>query len=319
MCSGRSGSASSGLAIGDGRWPGSSRPAVAVQRGGFRLGQRLRLGDRHRMASRRPRCPGPRSPGRTRRSRSGCSPPRRWPLRSGRPSAAPPPTALIRPHLPLQALARSSCWPWPSASLFSPRPGPGVASSPAVFGPRIVFLHATQWPASPHRVIGPARQGRPRAVRTHDRGPTPLPAAASLPGNSWADRAQRAAADEKHMGQRFSRLAGSPGPTRSTCWAQTQGMIGYWIVQAVQNAVSGRRVACLVSRTLVNVDDLAFGHPSKFVGPVYDEQQASALAASRGWEFRQDGTRGCQVVPSPSRPSCWTCPPSGRCWRRARS
>src|ERR1700687_5172521 len=33
--------------------------------------------------------------------------------------------------------------------------------------------------------------------------------------------------------------------------AQTQGMIGYWLVQALQNAVPGRQVACLVSRTLV--------------------------------------------------------------------
>ena len=45
-------------------------------------------------------------------------------------------------------------------------------------------------------------------------------------------------------------------------------MIGYWLVQALQNAVPGRQVACLVSRTLVSADDPAFAHPSKFVGPV---------------------------------------------------
>jgi carbamate kinase len=81
--------------------------------------------------------------------------------------------------------------------------------------------------------------------------------------------------------------------------AQTQGMIGYWLVQALQNALPGRQVACLVSRTLVRADDPAFAHPSKFVGPVYDEQQARALAASMHWEVRQDGSRWRRVVPSP--------------------
>ena len=61
--------------------------------------------------------------------------------------------------------------------------------------------------------------------------------------------------------------------------AQTQGMIGYWLVQALQNALPGRQVACLVSRTVVRADDPAFAHPTKFVGPVYDERQARALAA----------------------------------------
>ena len=56
--------------------------------------------------------------------------------------------------------------------------------------------------------------------------------------------------------------------------AQTQGMIGYWLVQALQNALPGRQVACLVSRTLVSAADPAFDSPSKLVGPVYTEQQA---------------------------------------------
>ena len=81
--------------------------------------------------------------------------------------------------------------------------------------------------------------------------------------------------------------------------AQTQGMIGYWLVQALRNAVPGRQAACLVSRTLVRRDDPAFADPAKFVGPVYDERQARALAASQHWEIRQDGHRWRRVVPSP--------------------
>ncbi len=72
--------------------------------------------------------------------------------------------------------------------------------------------------------------------------------------------------------------------------AQTQGMIGYWLVQALQNALPGRRsAACLVSRTLVRADDPAFARPTKFVGPVYDEARPGALAAEHGWEVRPDG------------------------------
>jgi carbamate kinase len=95
--------------------------------------------------------------------------------------------------------------------------------------------------------------------------------------------------------------------------AQTQGMIGYWLVQALQNALPGRQVACLVSRTLVRRDDPAFAHPSKFVGPVYDEEQARALArASTG---RSAGTApgGAGWCPRPNPPACPTCPPSGPC------
>jgi carbamate kinase len=81
--------------------------------------------------------------------------------------------------------------------------------------------------------------------------------------------------------------------------AQTQGMIGYWLVQALASALPGREVACLVSRTLVRADDPAFAHPSKFVGPVYDERQARELAAAMGWDVRPDGARWRRVVPSP--------------------
>jgi carbamate kinase len=81
--------------------------------------------------------------------------------------------------------------------------------------------------------------------------------------------------------------------------AQTQGMIGYWLVQALQNALPGRLAGCLVCRTLVSADDPAFADPAKFVGPVYDEAGARQLAARYGWQIRQDGTAWRRVVPSP--------------------
>ena len=81
--------------------------------------------------------------------------------------------------------------------------------------------------------------------------------------------------------------------------AQTQGMIGYWLLQALQNVAPDREVACLVSRTLVSANDPAFGSPSKLVGPVYDEQQARRLAQTHGWDIGKDGTWWRRIVPSP--------------------
>ena len=81
--------------------------------------------------------------------------------------------------------------------------------------------------------------------------------------------------------------------------AQTQGMIGDWLVQALQNALPGRLAGCLICRTLVSADDPAFADPVKFVGPVYDEATARQLAAEYDWQVRQDGDAWRRVVPSP--------------------
>jgi carbamate kinase len=81
--------------------------------------------------------------------------------------------------------------------------------------------------------------------------------------------------------------------------AQTQGMIGYWLVQALAGAVPGQPACCLLGRTVVRADDPAFASPAKFVGPVYDQAQARRLAATRGWAIAQDGQAWRRVVPSP--------------------
>jgi carbamate kinase len=82
--------------------------------------------------------------------------------------------------------------------------------------------------------------------------------------------------------------------------AQTQGMIGYWLLQALQNALPGRQVTAIVNQTLVSVADPAFQNPTKFVGPVYDEATADRLAAERGWHVKADGAYWRRVVPSPT-------------------
>ena len=81
--------------------------------------------------------------------------------------------------------------------------------------------------------------------------------------------------------------------------AQTQGMIGYWLLQAMQNRVPGRQIAAVINQTLVDADDPAFDAPAKFVGEVYDRAEAERLAAQRGWTVRPDGDGWRRVVGSP--------------------
>src|SRR5690242_5885593 len=82
--------------------------------------------------------------------------------------------------------------------------------------------------------------------------------------------------------------------------AQTQGMIGSLLARTLHDALPGRRIAALVTHTLVRADDPAFEHPTKFVGQVYSHDVASALARRRGWHIGADSTGWRRVVPSPA-------------------
>ena len=81
--------------------------------------------------------------------------------------------------------------------------------------------------------------------------------------------------------------------------AQTQGMIGYWLLQAMQNALTNRQVAAIINQTLVAADDPAFQNPTKFVGEVYTAEESAALVESRGWVMKPDGDHWRRVVGSP--------------------
>jgi carbamate kinase len=98
--------------------------------------------------------------------------------------------------------------------------------------------------------------------------------------------------------------ASDPDLTRpypfDTLGAQTQGMIGYWMQQALQNALPGRRILAMVTQTLVTAVDPAFEHPTKFVGQVYEQEEAEKLAAEHGWTVGRDGPHWRRVVPSPT-------------------
>ena len=82
--------------------------------------------------------------------------------------------------------------------------------------------------------------------------------------------------------------------------ALTQGMIGYWLLQALQNELPGRQIAAIINQTLVSAADPAFSNPTKFIGEVYDEARAHLLAAERGWTVKPDGPHWRRVVASPA-------------------
>jgi carbamate kinase len=81
--------------------------------------------------------------------------------------------------------------------------------------------------------------------------------------------------------------------------AESEGMIGYLLEQALRNELPNRQVAALLTQVLVDLEDPAFKAPGKPIGPVYDEATGRRLAAERGWTVRRDGDRWRRVVASP--------------------
>jgi carbamate kinase len=82
--------------------------------------------------------------------------------------------------------------------------------------------------------------------------------------------------------------------------AQTQGMIGYLIMQELGNLLPFEKpLSTLLTMIEVDPADPAFGNPTKPIGPVYTADEAATLGAEKGWAFKPDGASMRRVVPSP--------------------
>jgi carbamate kinase len=81
--------------------------------------------------------------------------------------------------------------------------------------------------------------------------------------------------------------------------AETEGMVGYLLEQELGRLLPREHLATLLTQIVVDVDDPAFSHPTKFVGPVYEAAEAHRLAGERGWVVAADGDKWRRVVPSP--------------------
>jgi carbamate kinase len=88
------------------------------------------------------------------------------------------------------------------------------------------------------------------------------------------------------------------------CGADTQGAIGYMIQMALLNEFLKlrirKKVAAVVTKTLVNRDDPSFQNPTKPIGSFMSEGEALTQKKEFGWQVLEDAGRGFRrVVPSP--------------------
>lgn len=81
--------------------------------------------------------------------------------------------------------------------------------------------------------------------------------------------------------------------------AESEGMVGYLVEQALGHRLDRRRVAALLTQIVVDASDPAFGAPTKPIGPMYPPVEAERQAAARGWTVAPDGEGWRRVVPSP--------------------
>ncbi|MCW9003365.1 MAG: carbamate kinase [Rhodospirillales bacterium] len=81
--------------------------------------------------------------------------------------------------------------------------------------------------------------------------------------------------------------------------AESEGMIGYVLEQELRNVLPGRNIATLLTQVRVDLDDPAFAHPTKPIGPFYDAARATEIGRERGWTMAQDGDSWRRVVASP--------------------
>jgi carbamate kinase len=81
--------------------------------------------------------------------------------------------------------------------------------------------------------------------------------------------------------------------------AETQGLIGYWLQQAVASAGLDGPILSVVTQTVVDADDPGFDDPTKFIGATYSKSDADRLAHEHDWVVKQDGDHWRRVVPSP--------------------
>jgi carbamate kinase len=82
--------------------------------------------------------------------------------------------------------------------------------------------------------------------------------------------------------------------------AESEGMIGYLLDQALANELPDRDVATLLTQVVVDPRDPAFRRPTKPIGPMYDMETAKALGVEHGWTVARDGAGWRRVLPSPA-------------------
>ncbi|MCG9598509.1 carbamate kinase [Vibrio sp. Isolate25] len=81
--------------------------------------------------------------------------------------------------------------------------------------------------------------------------------------------------------------------------SETQGMIGYMLMQEFKNQMPNVNATCMLTQMTVDPNDPAFADPTKPIGPIYEEAEARELAEKYHWTIKPDGQHFRRVVPSP--------------------
>lgn len=107
-----------------------------------------------------------------------------------------------------------------------------------------------------------------------------------------------------YLQQKAGECSKNPAMPMDTCVAMTQGSIGYWLQNALNEALDQaglhRNVVSLVTQVEVDEKDQAFSHPTKPIGPFMTEEEAGAAMEKEGGSYTEDSGRGWRkVVPSP--------------------
>lgn len=95
-----------------------------------------------------------------------------------------------------------------------------------------------------------------------------------------------------------------PAYPMDACGAETQGLLGYVIKQAMENRIVQRglkkEIASVVTQVKVDANDPGFMNPTKPVGPFYSKEEADQLIREKGYVMIEDSGRGYRrVVASP--------------------
>ncbi len=91
-----------------------------------------------------------------------------------------------------------------------------------------------------------------------------------------------------------------PGQALHALCAMTQGQLGSALVRAVDEHCGPGAAVAVVTHVTVDLDDPAFGAPTKPIGPFFTADRAAELARERGWTVVEDSGRGHRrVVASP--------------------
>jgi carbamate kinase len=99
--------------------------------------------------------------------------------------------------------------------------------------------------------------------------------------------------------QALSYTATSPYPL-DILGAETEGMIGYLIQQELGNQLPAETpIATLLTQVEIDINDPAFQHPTKPIGPIYSQEEAQFLFKKNGWAMIADGNQFRRAVPSP--------------------